>query len=300
MEIKYMASITKQELDDSVVILCFDETSHPCIVIKNSQNKVVKKTMSTDNLEIKENGILECEGEKYLVHIIRSKSPMSSDFEVIYDYVFNNIKESIDDESLDLLVNSLDEYFRITPEVEKERLQIGVYGELLTILELNNNGYPEITKKYHKDFYSKHDVEISNKLRLEIKTTNKESRIHTFKHNQISRDDVEVYVASSIVEKSSEGKSLYSLFTDVKNLYDDYTAKFELEKLKKRCGVSEDNEGIKISYDKARSDLKFYHAKNLPMITETIPKGITNVQYDTDCSLADDIQIAKIIDIFNS
>lgn len=299
MRIKYVSEITKEELEDNVVIQCMNEDNFPCIIVKNSENKIIIKNISTDNLEIKENLVLDCESKKYFVHIIRSKMPISKDFNIIYDYVFNSIKSPIDDEHLDILVNTIDEYFHITPESEKEMLQIGVYGELLTVKSLYDYGFIEIVDKYHQNFFSKHDVEVSKDVRLEIKTSGNEKRIHNFKHNQIQRDDVDVYVASSIIEKSSEGKSLYELTEEIKTIYTDPNARFELEKLMKRCGVSEDKQGIKVSYQKALNDLKYYQAIDLPRIKDEIPAGITNVQYDVDCATAKEFNIKDLINLFN-
>ena len=106
------------------------------------------------------------------------------------------------------LITSLEDFFKVTPEKNKRDIQIGVFGELLTIKYLYDIGYQAIVDKYHTNFYSKHDVEISSKLRFEVKATTSEKRIHHFKHNQIMRKDVSVVVSSVLLEESKEGLSL--------------------------------------------------------------------------------------------
>lgn len=289
-QFKYIADLSEEELKNGVVIPAINEQGYQCILIKNSINKKIIREYTTDNLAVRLNSILSYNENEYYFHIIQAKDTdfvLKLQFQTIFEYVFNKIQQPINDNELLSLVTSLEEYFKITPEKDPYLLQIGVYGELLTIQNLYHNGYTEITQKYHKNFYSTHDIEISSDLRVEIKTTVNEKRIHHFSHNQISRSDIDVYVISSVLEESQEGKSLFELFSEIMQLYQDADAIFGLQKLKKRCQVSEQNEGIKVAYNKALNDQRVINAKGLPMIDAPIPKGVTGVNYDVDCSLAD-------------
>ena len=174
-------------------------------------------------------------------------------------------------------------------------MQVGVFGELLTIKYFYDSGYKNIINKYHEKFYSKHDIEITDICRIEIKTTVSEKRIHTFKHNQLYRNDIDVYVCSVMLEQSKEGISLYDLFQQVINLYVNPDSIFALKKLMKRCGVGEENCGLKFAESKAYNDFRLYDAKQLPKIEMDAPNGVTNIKYDVDCSLAESLNIYDFI-----
>ncbi len=295
---KYVTELSSSELENNVVIGCESEDNYPCILIKNALNKKQISNLSTDNLSFKLNTVLSTGDDSFYFHIVKSKKNdyiSRQQFKVIYDYLFNRITESIDDTTVYELVESLQEYFTITPDIDTYKLQVGVFGELLVIKCLFDSGYKEILKKYHDNFYSKHDIEISDKVRIEIKTTEKETRIHNFRHDQICRDDVNVYVASVRIEPSQEGISLYDLFCDVIDLYNDADATFKLEKLMRRCNISNASTGIKVAMEKAILDILFFDAKDLPMITGFIPKGVSALTYNVDCSFADAINTNEFI-----
>lgn len=300
---KYITSLTKDELLHNCVILCKSIDDYPCILIKNSIEKTNVSSFSTDNLEFRMNTVLENDNTTYYFHIIKSKKNdfvSVQQFTVVFDYIFKKIQKPIDDSELYILIDSIQEYFRITTESDKYALQIGVFGELLSIKQLYENGYQDIVKKYHKNFYSKHDIEISDKCRVEIKTTSSSNRIHRFGHDQIYRQDVDVYVISSILEPSEEGTSLYEMFMNVMELYNNPDSVFALQKLMKRCGVSNTDEGLKFALKKAVDDLRFYDAKSLPRIEQAAPNGVTNIAYDVDCSLANDMLLSQFVDILNA
>jgi hypothetical protein len=280
---------------------CTDEDDRACILIKNSEEKTMISNYSTDNLDIKLNRILYFEEKPFFVHIITSKKNdfySAKQFDTIFEYIFKKIESPINDLDLSSLITSLEDYFKTTPDPDRKKIQIGVFGELLVVKFLYDAGYQEITEKYHQNFYSKHDVEISDKLRMEIKTSDTERRIHHFKHNQICRNDVKVIVASSLLEPSKEGLSLYDLFNEVLGIYKDADAILSLKKLMIRCGVSEEDHGLCFALEKALNDLKFYEAEKLPHLPFEETNGVTGVEYDVDCQLADDISVTDVISLF--
>lgn len=286
-QFRYLSNISNEELDSLVVIPCIDEENNQCILIKNSREKIVQSGYSTDNLEIKLNRVLTRENSDYFVHIIKSKKQdaySKTQFDTIFDYVFKKIESPVSDTELSILVTSLEDYFKLTPESNKREIQIGVFGELFTIEYLFNIGYKEIVNKYHTNFYSKHDVEINDKLRLEVKATTSEKRIHHFKHNQIKRTDVDVFVSSVMLEESKEGVSLKQMFEKVIPLFEDPDSIFALKKLMIRCGIVEDKEGMSFAYEKALQDIRIFDANNLPKIDKESFDGISNIEYDVDCS----------------
>ncbi len=298
-EFKYISSISKNDIDSNIVIPCIDEQGYHAILIKNSILKEVSTKYSTDNLNVQIDTVLHFENNGYYFHIITAtKNDMYSisQFEVIYEYIFKKISNPISGNELNILITSIEDYFRTTPEKDLFSLQVGVFGELFTIKYLYESGYKNIIEKYHDNFYSKHDVEIDENNRIEIKSTVLEKRIHTFKHNQIFRDDINVYVSSVMLEQSKEGLSLFDLFQEVIGLYDNPDSILGLQKLMKRCGVGEENVGLKFAESKAYNDLKVYDAKTLPKINVPAPDGVTNIKYDVDCAIAEALNIDDFIE----
>jgi len=294
---KYISAISPEELNNSVVIACTDEDGYKCILIKNLEQKTTTGNFQTDNLDIKLNRVLYWGNQPYYFHVIRSKKQdkySSDQFTTIFEYIFKKIESPINDLDLSLLIMSLEDYFKTTPDPNRKQLQIGVFGELFTIQYLYNAGYPEIVSKYHTDFFSKHDVEISSTMRMEIKTTAGEKRIHRFKHDQIFRNDIKVYVSSVLLEKSQEGLTLYQLFEQVLPLFSDPDSILALKKLMIQCGVSEEEQGMSFALEKALNEIRFYDANSLPMIKGNQPDGVTNIEYDVDCSLASEIGVVEL------
>lgn len=303
IQFKYISSLTEEELKEKTVIPCTDEDGFSCILIKNNKNKILATGYSTDNLDVKINRVLSRNGDDYFVHVIKAKKSDSyskMQFNTIYEYVFKKIEEPIDDVQLSGLITSLEDYFKMTPEKSKRDIQIGVFGELFTIKHLYDCGFKDIVNKYHTNFYSKHDVEINKDLRLEIKTTTSEKRIHHFKHNQIKRSDVEVLVASILLEESKEGVSLREMFEMVIPLFSNADSIFALKKLMIRCGLEDNENGMAFSFEKAGNEIKYFNAHNLPKIDHESFEGITNIEYDVDCSNCEAYNVFDLISKLNS
>ena len=297
-EFKYITKLSTDEIESNVIIPCLDAIGSHTVLIKNSLNKSVTSTLKTDNLNFQIDAKLNLYNRDYFFHIIscnKNDNYSINQFQIIFDFIFKKIDSPISGSEMLALVTSLEDFFRTTPDKDLFSLQVGVFGELLTIKYLYDLGYVKIIDKYHQNFYSKHDIELDKQNRIEIKTTISEKRIHSFKHNQIFREDIDVYVCSIMLEQSKEGLALFDLFNDIISKYESADSIFALQKLMKRCGVSKDNVGLKFAIEKAFNDIKFFDAKSLPKIELPAPKGVSNIVYDVDCSLAEALDISDFI-----
>lgn len=297
---KYISTISEEEFNNFIVIPCTDEENYTCILIKNALEKTVQSTYSTENLDFKLNRVLTKDSKDCYFHIIKCKKQdiySLQQFDIIFEYVFGKINTPLSDVQMGSLITSLEDYFKIIPDKDKTKIQTGVFGELFTVWHMHSNGYQEIVDKFHKDFFSKHDIEISPSIRLEIKTTDGEKRIHHFKHNQINRNDINVYVVSVMLERSQEGLTLYDLFEKVKELFSEPEYIFALEKLKRRCGVSKEDKGLSFAVQHAIQHIRFFDANDLPKLEGNIPDSISAVEYDIDCSGAKSITLEELLQI---
>ena len=297
---KYISTISEEEFNNSIVIPCTDEENFTCILVKNALQKTVQSTYSTENLDFKLNRVLAKDSKDCFFHIIKCKKQdiySLQQFDIIFEYVFGKINSPLSDVQMGSLITSLEDYFKVIPDKDKTKIQTGVFGELFTVWYLYESGYQKIIDKFHKDFFSKHDIEISRNIRLEIKTTDGEKRIHHFKHNQISRNDVDVYIVSVMLERSQEGLTLFDLFGKVKNLFIEPEHIFALEKLKRRCGVSEEDKGLSFAVQHAINHIRFFDANDLPKLDDNIPENISAVEYDVDCCSAKNLGLEKFLQI---
>lgn len=302
-EFKYIAEISNETFKKENVLSFINEDGKPCILIRNSRKKtnIIKGT--TDNLEYHLNSVFYKDDLPYYFHMIscnKTDGYSKEQFEIAYEYLFKSLKEPKSDFDIGALINSLEQLFKVTPEKELLKLHIGVYGELFFILFSYENGADKILTKYHSNFYSKHDLELDSKNRIEIKSTVGSKRIHHFSHDQLVRNDINVYVSSIILEESSEGVSLDELFEMALEISDDPKTTLWLGQLKGFCGISKQNEGPSFSIDKARQNIKFFKASNLPHLIFDSVDAVTNIAYDVDCSFGNNIETFQFIAEINS
>lgn len=286
-QIKHFSKISDQELHNLNTFLCWDNQNNLSIFIKNSTKNTFQNVIKTDNLSIFLNTVQVANNKEYRFHVIESKTNdyfIKKQFQIIYEYIFEKITQPISDGELTKLIGSLEEYFRITADHDTQKLQVGVYGELLALKKIYELGYKKIFNFYHSNFYSKHDIEINSNIKIEIKTTAAEKRIHTFKHNQLSRSDCKVLVTSSLIEINETGTSLFELAGSIINILTDPDQIFSLRKLLKRCNVDEINQGIRTFLPLSLTHVKFYENQNIPKLNCEIPSGISNITYDVDLS----------------
>lgn len=300
---RYLSEISSQEFQNAPVLPFRSEDGRPCVLIRNKKEKTVVQTGTTDNIEYHLNSTVEKDGSKYCFHIIsciKNDQAAKEQFEIAYQYLFKKIKYPQTDLEITKLISSLEQLFKVTPEADKKKLQIGVYGELLFLIYIYENGYESILSKYHSYFYSKHDIEIDNHNRIEIKTSVNAKRIHAFRHDQLYRTDIKVFVGSLILEYSQEGVSLYELFEKVIGLITNPDDLLDMGSLKNMCDISEDKKGPSFSYNRALEEIKIFDSEKLPHLTIGNVNGVTNVAYDVDCGLADSIKLQDFISYLKS
>lgn len=295
---KYISNITADEFEKNVVVPCFDEEGFSSLLIKNSnENKTVCSSFKTNNLKWELNKILMKDGQPFNFHIIKMLKKDSysvSQFNIIFDYIFSKIQNPISDFELQQLLSSIEDLFQVTPEKDLRLFQIGIFGELLTIRYLYENGILSIGDKYHNHFSSKHDIEINQNLRIEVKSSVNEKRIHRFSHSQISRTDISVIIASLILEEAKEGTSLKEMFDYVFDIVNNPDVRFNLQLLYKKCNL-ENTDGLRFALNKAKEDIRFISAKNAPKIPAVKFEGVSNISYDVDLSMAECYSLDEIL-----
>lgn len=182
---------------------------------------------------------------------------------------------------------------------EKKILKIeleGMFGELFAMYILKINYGIDISLYYQKEDRRKFDFNLSDKKKIEVKTTLKEDRIHHFLHQQLDTDRLDIRVISILLQKDDAGMSLLDLINECKDLFSGY---FEIilhiEMMTKNIDIDE-LDSIKFNYHYAKTNFKIYDAMKIPKIKERNIEGVFNVEYDVDFSNVQNESIGKFID----
>lgn len=157
---------------------------------------------------------------------------------------------------------------------------LGLYGELFTICDYASNY--DFAACWQSTNRMKFDFSISEKLKVEVKTTLKPQRIHHFKHDQIVADGCDVYVISYQMRPDDQGLSLYELIEMSKELcIDDPKKVMKLQQVIKNAG-SERLSNFKFNQDFARQERYVYYSIQLPHFRGASPDGVSSAEYDVD------------------
>tara|TARA_B100001059_G_C17759823_1_gene542139 strand:+ start:382 stop:1350 length:969 start_codon:yes stop_codon:yes gene_type:complete len=173
----------------------------------------------------------------------------------------------------------------------------GLWSELLFIsITKNPDFYVECWHSNPKQIF---DFIVANKA-LEIKSTNNESRIHSFSLSQLNpNEDLELYVVSLIVNQSvNYGKSICDLIKDLKKKLNEENYSKILDVVAHTLGENL-AEGIKINFDykPAIDSIKFYDYVNIPRIkTLDVPSEVSAVKFNSNLGELDSIDISKVVD----
>ena len=295
---KYLVDLDVDELNMKTVIPCLNEDGFRTLLIKSINQKRQTTTYSTKHLIIKKNVVLTHDSNDYYMHLIscrESNEYINHNFDLIYNYLFKKIENGIDENEFSDLLLSIEELFsKATDNIEN--LQVGIAGELLTLLLFYKNGYPNLVESYHKNAYSKHDIEIDEKKKIEVKTTAKESRIHSFSHKQLVSGDNDVFVSSVLLSKVEKGMSLYQLFQELMSFVISYETSFSLRKMMNYCNVDITSQGVVFDYDISLESIRIIKACDIPHISIEIPKGVSNVYYDSNCDFVPTIHPSKVFE----
>ena len=129
----------------------------------------------------------------------------------------------------------------------------------------------------------KFDFTISEKKRLEIKSTLKSNRTHHFKHDQLLNELYDIRIVSYLMRRSDYGISLKDLIERTRDEYaDNFALLMHIEDLV--AHVDQDQlRGIRYDEVYLKENLKYYDAKEIPHFNEKTPDGVFNAEYD--CSL---------------
>ena len=172
--------------------------------------------------------------------------------------------------------------------------QQGFWAELFTIIYLYDNYGIDIANYWHSDPFNKYDFSLNENTKIEVKSTLKEYREHTFSHEQIYTPN-KVFVSSVMMKKDDQGITIRDLFKKVKELFSDSYEVFKM--LETEMTKYLENNLIKYDYKYSEDNIKFYINSNIPKFEIPEPDGVHGTTYLAqleNIQSLDDDQISEI------
>lgn len=175
----------------------------------------------------------------------------------------------------------------------------GMFGELFSIYYLKLNYELDISTYYQKEKNRKFDFSITDKKKIEIKTTIKPERVHHFLHQQLDIDRFDIKIISLMLQKDDCGLSLLELINECRDMFSNYLIIIlYIEMMTKNIDDSE-LDSIKFNLEYAKNNLKIYNGVDVPRLKEKDINGVFNIEYDVNLenvqSISKDILIDWVI-----
>jgi hypothetical protein len=201
-----------------------------------------------------------------------SESEINIFFKVLNEVIDSSSSDSDFNEAIETLIKIFDKKNPNDLEL------VGLYGELLTICNLN--GVTDIGEFYHSDSFLKFDFSISEEIKIEVKTTRGQDRVHHFKHNQLNPSGIKVLIASVMLQKDDKGKKLSDLIERV--LKNNRLSKKNKLYLLKYSEIIKSNPNLDVAFNEKYSNDRFkvFDSYDAPKFKEVNVNGVSNAEYD--------------------
>jgi len=229
-----------------------------------------------------------------VVHIIRAFTDSDKERDVFLELCplfVSASKNANQEQALTELISILSAFFKDRTEPSIIELQ-GLYAELYTIVFLHD--YLDVASFWHSVDKMKFDFSISEKLKLEVKSTTKSERIHHFKHEQLLNNGLSIYVFSYMFRSDDAGLSLFDLIQKAKGIISDPRKQMIVARYEKNTS-EEKLRSICYSETYTNQHFKICMAKDIPQFNQITPEGVSNAEYDCNLIKVPTIGIDEVI-----
>lgn len=264
-----------------VVIKSYSQNGRPYNINTKALSLECNAKVSFSNGNVENVHILKC--------LLRSKKEKDIFLEVAKLFV----NDDYSDKYVVDTFNTLQNFFANKNELSDNEL-IGFYAELYTIYKFHD--FLRIENYWQSQDRLKFDFSFTETLKLEIKATTKENRIHHFKHEQLYSNYYDIYVLSYLLRYDDEGLSMYELMEKIQPiLAGNKDLCMRLNYIEKNTNIDRLKD-LKYNPLYTESQMRFFSAKDIPKFQEQTPAGVSKAEYD--CSLENVLPI-KEDDFFN-
>lgn len=267
---------------DANILIGVDSSERVCVVVRSSNPRRFPIKHKTQKMSIECNMKVRygLNGELHddTVHIIRCLSEIQREKYLFLELSTVLIRESDgSEEAIMETFNTLRTFFNDKKEISDNEL-IGLYAELYTIYSFHES--LEIEKYWQSRDRMKFDFSISEKVKLEVKATVKNTRTHHFRHEQLMTEVYDIYVLSYLLRYDDEGLSLFDLLMICKDfLSNDSRKLLRINYVLKNAG-EERLKYMRFNSDYTEANRHFYRAADIPKFNQNTPQGVANAEYD--------------------
>ena len=270
--------------------LAKDVNGYPCLLIAtkdSARNRPIPvklehlRVLYDVDCRINHNGLLE-ENRFTVICCTDQDSQMQDYFLRISGTIISAVGNAPTHAKVSKAVDNLVELFRVIMESPKKSVQ-GLWAELL-IIALSKNP-TELVEAWHHSPNDKYDFSLGNQ-RVEVKSCTSKLRQHHFSLEQLRPiNDIEVLVASILVERSATGTSLAELADKIRSKLSKQPEL--LLYLDQIIGVTLGNGWKSASEDRfdlqlGKKSLQFFLSKEIPCVEAKLPKQVSDVHFKVD------------------
>jgi Putative PD-(D/E)XK family member, (DUF4420) len=213
--------------------------------------------------------------------------------EVVY-FIIKKISPSPKLNNLKIEVEKLIILFSKFSKPAKKTIQ-GLWAELLIIEQSKNPSY--LIQAWHHSIFDKFDFNDGID-KIEVKSTSKTKRIHTFSIEQLNPNkNSNLVIASVFAVETGIGKSIFNLIKLINKKVKNNDIVFRInEVIAETLGKDfEKTFEIFFDYKLAIDSLAFYESKSIPKIEgSNIKQEISNVHFDSDLSNIEKLKCSNI------
>jgi hypothetical protein len=239
------------------------------------------------NIKISHNLKCEIESDDKVTHInfsVVSYIGQNNDVKELFlstcQILIKSLGQSPSNKQIKHTVGKFIELFKAVKETPRNSIQ-GLWCELFLI---EQSSFPEkLIAGWHSIPEEKFDFSFG-KLRLEVKSSASDSRIHHFSSRQLNPiNDTEIIIASVLVSSNVAGFGINDLLIKINGKLNEFPKQKEKLHLLVYWTLGIDIEKvnqIKFDYELAKSSLHFYQSTSIPKIEDNnIPKEVSNLKF---------------------
>lgn len=286
-------------VDEGNVMYGKDKEGNPVFIMRSHDTKQLSMCQETKSLQFFFNKrcILEEKGEtsEEISHVLVCKSPTKDKMEAFIrlTYAFSEQVEKDDQYYLPRLFSSLSGLFDKERDVSEIELQ-GLFAELYVILFFEEHGC-SIADYWQSRNKMKFDFSITDKKRIEIKSTLKVERIHHFRHEQLLSEIYDIKIVSLMLQKNDCGLSIMDVVDRIRKQYaSNYALLMRIESITSQVQESQ-LKNLRYDEEYIKHQIAFYDATDVPHFNEKSPEGVFNAEYDCSFDNINKLSVDRVI-----
>lgn len=280
------------------VLVGIDKVGNCSFVINSSTPKQTQICQCTKvlSLECNVNATYSSDGKttSTIVHVLKCLSKDEEDISLFLELSSLFINEGdYSEEYIFGVFRTMVNFFSDKNEPSDIELQ-GLFAELYTIkyfmqpLHLENYWQSKDKLKF--------DFSISDKLKIEVKSTLKNNRIHHFKHDQLMTNLYDIFVVSFMLKHDDLGLSLYDLLLEARYLFrSDVNRLIKINQVLRNTSKSR---LCSMCFEENYTNLKMkiFKAEEIPKFRQVSPEGVSNAEYDCNLENINEVNFDDFIE----